>query len=118
MSLILPPYGKVLIAYQQESVRLEFVLYLFVGKQGRQEAYLNKASGTLCTFLPYGDDYKKYNWPIENQSVCVFDAGQNEAGLMKKLCLYLFENFNPRTVFTFSDDTNNSVYISREIPNG
>jgi hypothetical protein len=114
MSLILPPYGRILLAFQEATIRLQFVLYLHVGKNSKEDAYADISMGTFCTFLPYGDDYKKYNWPVQRQNVCVFDSGETEEGLIKKMCLYLFQNFNPRTVQTFSDNPNNGFYLTRE----
>lgn len=116
--LSLPPFGKVLLAYQQESIRLDFPLYIFVGKNSKEEACAQKRMGTLCTFLPYGDDYATYNWPIANQRVIVVDTGFMSSIGLKKMCYGLL-TYNPSVIYLHSDAMQHDLFRpTRRVSNG
>jgi hypothetical protein len=117
-SLHLPPFGNVLNAYQKESIRLEFSIYLFVGKEAKEEAYSAKRLGILCTYLPYGDDYKKYNWPFENQKVIVFDTGGLTLPTIKRICFHIYNHYNPSLVYFYSENFPMDLFLSKDIKNG
>jgi hypothetical protein len=110
-NLLTPPFGRILAAYQAEAIRLEFPIYLCVGKYGKENAYDYKKTGALATFLPYGDDYKKYKWPIENQKVIVMDTGFSSAISIKKMCHHLLSLFKPRVIFLYSDSIPNELFL-------
>lgn len=111
MSLLIPPYGKVLIAYQQESIRLDFPIYIFVGRYAKEQAIAHKKTGTLCSFLPYGDLYEKYNWPIKNQKVIVVDTGFTVEIMLHKLCFHLLDTYLPRVIFLHSETYLNEIFL-------
>jgi hypothetical protein len=112
--LRLCPFGHILRAYQKESVWLDFSLYLFIGKHSKETAFSHKKLGALCTFLPYGDDYTQYEWPIDHQKVIIFDTGGMLSKTIKMLCYHLVSEFNPAVLFTYSEVLPNQIYLSKK----
>jgi hypothetical protein len=112
--LRLCPFGNVLLAYQKESIRLDFSLYIFIGRQSREQAYKNKSMGVLCTFLPFGDDYSRYDWPINGQKIIIFDTGGVEINDIKRICHHFVTAFKPAVLFTYSEMLPNQIYYSEK----
>ncbi len=100
--LQLPPYGRVLAAYQQENIRLNFPIYIFVGVNASEEAFAQKKMGTLCTFLPVGEDFTRYEWPVNNQKVILYDTGGLTMDQLKKMS-YALLNFKPNLIYIWSE---------------
>lgn len=94
----LPPYGKILKAYQEEKVHLERPIYIFVGSNAKQEAYKQKIFGTLCTYLPENEDFTQFDWPVFQQKIVVEESGKAALILLKKLCIYLLD-FKPLIIY-------------------
>lgn len=114
-NLLLPPFGRVLLAYQQESIRLDFTIYIFVGKNARKEAVSCKKTGTLCSFLPYGESSKKYKWPIKEQKIIVLDTGFSRHIELKKICHHLLNVYQPRVIFLHSEDYPNEIFLPKGV---
>lgn len=100
--LRLPPFGKVIAAYQEEKIQLDFPIYIFIGVHAKDEAYAHKKIGTLCCYLPYQEEVDNYRWPIFNQKVLIQDTGGIEATEIKIIAFYLLTNYHPRTLFIVS----------------
>jgi hypothetical protein len=100
-NLLLPPFSRVLLAYQQERISLEFPIYIYVGKEAKDEAFAQKRFGTLCSFLPFNDDVIRYRWPIKDQKIVVYDTGSMPLVSLQKICLKLL-TFEPRLVYLWS----------------
>jgi len=100
--LQLPPFGRVLAAYQQENIRLDFPIYIFVGKNASEEGFAQKKMGTLCTFLPAGEDFTRYEWPVNNQKVILYDTGGLSMEQLKKMSLILLK-FKPNLIYIWSE---------------
>ncbi len=108
--LPLPPYGSVVDAYQKEAIRLEFPIYLCIGRNAFDEAKLNKSYGILSLCLPYGKSLNDYRWPIKNQKIILTDTGGLSVIGMKKMChsllklgaasVTLFSEMCPLEIFT------------------
>lgn len=98
----LPPYGRIVAAYQQESIKLEFPIYIYVGKSGKSEAYAQKRIGTMCMYLPYGDSADQYQWPIENQKVVIMDTGCSVPMSLRRMAAHLL-TYKPRVIFIYED---------------
>ena len=101
--LQLPPFGHILLAYQQASIRLDFPVYIFVGKNAKYDAIGNLQRGDICTYLPYGDSFERYNWPIFDQYTVVVDTGNMTLLHLKRFCLHLV-NLDPRIVYLSSEE--------------
>lgn len=97
-SLPLPPFGKILLAYQDEGIRLTDPIYIYVGPDAKKTAYINKQDRELCCYLPYGHDFKDYRWPIFDQSVVVDCIGLTPISFLKKMILTLFSMYYPRQI--------------------
>jgi hypothetical protein len=111
----LPPFGRVLLAYQHESIRLDFPLYIFVGKNAKEEAYSHKKAGSFCSYLPYGDSFEKYNWPIKDQKIVILDTGFTVKLALHKMCHYLLETYSPRVIFLHSDTHTNEIFLPKGV---
>lgn len=99
---LLPPFWHILKAYQQDAIRLEFPIYIFVGKDADQEAYAQKKWGTYCTYLPNGEHISRYEWPIQGQKVFLYNTGGVPMPELKKMVLALIK-FHPRQVLIFDE---------------
>ena len=100
---VLPPFGRVLLAYQQEKIRLNHSIDIYVGKEAEVCAFSAKCSGWLCTFLPYDQDFTQYDWPIKNQKIIIEDTGGMTLSDLKKFSVHLL-TFDPRVIILFSED--------------
>jgi hypothetical protein len=116
--LRLPPFGNVLLAYQKETIRLQFPLYIFVGRTAFKDACESKKVGILCTCLPYGEDFNNYDWPVNDQHVIIYDTGKSSAIGIKKFCYHLQKVSKPRVIFVHSEDLPLQVYNMKELNNG
>ncbi len=101
MSLRLPPFGNLLFAYQNESIRLDNPIYIYLGKDAKAETYRVKKTGTLATYLPLNEDYRVFNWPVSNQKIILTDTDGNNEALVKKFGVHLLNNFNPSVIFIY-----------------
>jgi len=115
---ILPPFGKILLAYQKESIRLEFPLYIFVGKNSKEEAITHQQMGVMATYLPYGDAYQKYDWPIGDQTVVVVDTGCTVSLWLKKMKYYLGKNYQVKNIFILPEVQHTDLIANGECSNG
>ena len=101
-SLKLPPFGVILQAYQKSKVHLKTIIRIYVGQKASQEAYDGIQYGTLCTYLPYGEDYKDYDWPINNQNIVLEDTDLTSISMLRKMSLYLLNIHTPHYIFLVS----------------
>lgn len=108
----LPPFGKILAAYQAESISLEWQIYVYVGKDAKNNAYVAKRQGSLATYLPYGDDYKAYKWPVHEQKIVMQDTGGMNQIELVKFSFYLLNN-GARVVFLYSDEYPHELYLPK-----
>lgn len=106
---ILCPFGRILLAYQKDSVALKSHITIYVGKNSKKEAFDEISSGFLCSFLPEGEDYTRIKWPIDNQKVIVFDTGGIDEVKLKKFCLYLLR-FDPSILFLSSEEYQSEIF--------
>ena len=114
--LQLPPFGRVLAAYQQENIQLNFPIYIFVGKNSSRGRFrLRKKMGTLCTFLPVGEDFTRYEWPVNNQKVILYDTGDLSMDQLKKMSLILL-NFKPSLIYIWSENCPDQIFnVKKEL---
>ena len=102
-NLPLPPYGKVLLAFQQEGIILDFPIYIMVGKDAKRIAYNHIRMGMRCTYLPYGDQPERYFWPIAGSHVVISDCGFVSGLAIKKMCHHLLCVYAPQDIWLQSD---------------
>lgn len=98
-NLRLPPFGKILAAYQESKINLKTYIRIFVGQDGKRFAYDDiQYIGGLCTYLPYGDDYMQYNWPISGQNVVIEDTSLTSVMLLRKMSIHLLNIYSPHWI--------------------
>lgn len=85
----LPPFGRILLAYQQDSIPLDPTIYIFIGKNGFNDAKAHLQLGTLATCLPYGENFTDYNWPIKDQKVILADSDHITLNHLKLFGMHL-----------------------------
>lgn len=102
MQNVLPPYGKILQIYQYENIHLKFPIYIFVGRNARQEAYANKAHGVMSTFIPQDKSFDDFYWPIKDQKVVLFDTGSSSLLGLNRLC-YKILHVGAKSVCRYSE---------------
>ena len=98
----LPPFGKILRAYQEQKVCLDFQIYIHVGQDAQQHAFNDVRHGVLASFLPPDIDMLSYDWPILNQYVVLVDHGETILNDLHRICVH-FLSFNPRLVYLWSE---------------
>jgi hypothetical protein len=101
-SLILAPFGRILLAYQQDNVCLKHPITIFVGKDGKERAFEECRQGFLSSFLPFGEDFKRLKWPIKDQKIVVQDTGNTEEIELMRFGVHLL-SYQPRVIFIYSD---------------
>ncbi len=102
MNLRLPPFGRILQAYQHHQVLLKKMIYIYVGKTGKEDACYWIKYGEVCTFLPYGEDFNLYDWPVSDQVIIVNDTGGMEEAVLKCFCALLLE-MGAKAIFLYCD---------------
>lgn len=113
--LQLPPFGRVLAAYQQENIQLNFPIYIFVGNNASEEGFAQKKMGTLCTFLPVGEDFARYEWPVNNQKVILYDTGGLSIKQLQKMSLILIK-FKPNLIYIWSESNHDQFFnVKKEL---
>lgn len=97
----LPPFGNILLAYQKDHIPLEPTIYIFMGKNASRDAKNQLKMGTLATYLPYGEDFTHYEWPIKDQKVILTDSDFITIPHFKRFALHLVKS-HPRILFISS----------------
>jgi len=110
-NLRLPPYGRILQAYQYHQVHLKKMLYIYVGKEGKEYAFHFIQNGEVCTFLPYGQDYKLYEWPVAGQTIVITDTGGMEEATLKRFCVHLL-GLSVQAIFLYSEEHPSQYYFN------
>ena len=100
--LFLPPFGKILQAYIEEKVKLDIFITIYVGSKSKEIAYEDKRMGGMCCYLPYGDSYESYRWPVLNQKVLIEDTSLVSVNFLKKMCIHIFTIYEPMCIFLYS----------------
>lgn len=106
----LPPFGRVLLAYQQESIRLDWHITVYVGKNSKDQAFVDKRAGQLATFLPFGEDFNNYRWPVREQKLIVLDTGSMKEIYLIKFCLHLIDA-GAHVIFLYSEQHPNQLIL-------
>jgi len=101
--LPLPPFGKILEAYIEEKIKLNIYITIYIGKEAKERAFYFKKLGELCCYLPYGQDYESYRWPVLDQKIIIEDTSLSSVIFLKKMCSYIFFQQNAACVYLHSD---------------
>jgi len=109
--LPLPPFGKILQAYQEESVKLAVPIYIYVGKNSKEECIAQKKYGTLCCFLPFGESHLNYRWPVFNQKLVIEDTGNIPARELKRMAADILQKYQPRVIFLYSISHKSHLFL-------
>lgn len=107
--LKLPPFGKILSVYQEQKVRLEFPIYIHIGKRCKDYCFTDVRYGSIASYLPDEEDVTQYTWPIHDQHVIVMNHGDIDALSLRKIAFHL-KNFKPRLIYVWSNDHPCSFY--------
>ena len=110
--LPLPPYGKILDAFQSSKIPLRETIFIYTGKHAREIAYEVLRDRIPACYLPYGDDFRNFRWPIENQDVIIDDTGLSSIPMLRQMTLFLFNEYHPRQItFHFDEMTIDDLLI-------
>jgi len=101
-TLPLPPYGKILQAYQDSKIQIIGNIYIYVGQGGKQEVETDLQRQILSMYLPHGDDYRCYRWPVNNQHLVVKDTSLTSLNMLQNMCLHLLTVYNPALIYLSS----------------
>lgn len=112
LNLPLPPFGRILEAYLNENVKLIAPIYIYVGHKAKEIACAQKRMGTMCTYLPQGEDHKRYHWPIKDQKIVIDDTGFSSAIALKRMCFDLLV-YLPQVIFLNSDTFQPQLYLPK-----
>src|ERR1700676_737053 len=102
-NLPLPPYGKIMRAFQDERIFPGKDIYypswgIYVGKNAQYFAKSNLENNNgISSYLPYGKDFKEYDWPIHNQNIEIINTGFTTVNFIKKMAMYLFITYKPKS---------------------
>jgi hypothetical protein len=107
---ILAPFGRILLAYQNDSVRLKNQIWIFAGQKSKEQSFYETSMGLLSSFLSHQDDFNHYIWPVKDQKIILQDTGGFEESYLKKfslhlldcgaLCVFLYSTRFPSEAFT------------------
>lgn len=101
--LKLPPFGKILLAYQEQRVRLNFSIYIHVGRGAQAICFDEVKNGFLASYLPENESFSSYQWPVYQQHIVLTDHGGLSLKELHKMCAYLL-NHKPRLVYLWSEE--------------
>lgn len=88
---MLPPYGKILKAYQDLGIIPNYHVYVFVGKDSYKQAR-NFIATQVCLCLPYDRDILDYDWPIHDVKLLVIDTGGQTYQQLERIVGILLNN--------------------------
>lgn len=64
---------------------------VYIGKHAKESAFNDiQHIERPCSYLPYGDDYNNYRWPILGQTILLCDTGGMQLSTIKKFAAQLF----------------------------
>ena len=99
----LPPFGKILLAYQASKVALDKPIYIHIGQQAREHCFAQVKHGDLASFISDDISLKEYVWPIHDQCIYLIDHGGLSLLSLQKICLYLLKH-KPRIIYVWSQE--------------
>jgi|SRR5882724_1476437 len=121
--LPLPPYGRIMQAYQDAKILPESDIYypswdIYVGRDAPQIAKLRlkKQDGIAC-YLPYGHDYQDYYWPISDQNIEIINVGFVTVNFIKKMSIFLSSRYKPKSLIAYGDiwDISEEAFIPSNV---
>jgi hypothetical protein len=110
--LPLPPFGRVIQAYLEENVYKIPQIDIYIGSQGKAKAYREKKWGELCCYLPYGDSYLAYKWPVQDQNIMILDMGGITSDFIIMMASHLFVECGAHAIS--ANPGNRILYFNKE----
>lgn len=98
----LPPFGKILLAYQEQRIPLNFSISIHVGKKAKDHCFQEIKTGSLASFLPENESFFSYKWPVFNQHIVLLNHGGYSLQELQKMCAHLL-NHKPRLIYLWSE---------------
>lgn len=78
--------------YEKNGINFEYPIYLFVGKNAKEDCMGHIAQGALSSYLPIQSQYADYDWSIlKDKKVILFDSGCAIYLTMKKISFLLLK---------------------------
>lgn len=108
----LPPFGKILRAYHEQRVRLNYPIYVHLGTNANKHCLSDIQNGLMASYLPEGQDVLQYVWPISNQHLVLVDHGDLNDLQIKKI-IFHFRTFKPRIIY-FQSEIHPSIYFKEQ----
>lgn len=110
--LPLPPFGRVLQAYIDEGIYKIPRIEIYIGRNAKVKAHNEKKWGDMCCYLPYGDSFVSYKWPVSGQNIMIIDVGDVSDNFIRSMSIHLFSHCNAHTVM--SNPNRNIFYLTKE----
>jgi hypothetical protein len=98
----LPPYAKILLQYQKYQIELDYLIFLYVGKDAWRDCKKMLTTGQYAMCLPYDSDVTDYEWPITGLKICIVDTGGMTLDALRRIRAYLLLD-NPQYLLVQTD---------------
>ncbi len=83
------PYGLILYQYQKANIKLDYAIFVFVGKDAWKETQNYLARGQACLCVPLDTKMERYFWPVNGLNLVLIDAGNATYSYLKEVTVYL-----------------------------
>lgn len=109
------PYTEFFLFYENAKIKYRYAVYIFIGSNGKADSQNFLSKGALSTYLPEKYDLTTYNWLLfKDKPVILFDSGDADVQLMRKLAAILLKIGSP-VVSTYEANGRIAVYNAKDI---
>lgn len=102
-SFRLPPFGRILEAYCAEKIHLVQPIHIYLGRDARDICLEGHRWQNMWTFLPEGQRFENFRWPVLGQHVLIYDLAVRTAEFAMLCAFHLLDYHKPKTVVIHSD---------------
>lgn len=107
----LPPYGAILHQYTKSKIKLEYSIFVFVGKGAFNEAKSSLARGQIALCIPADFRLEGYLWPVDGLNLIVMDTGGVTEFYLKTVAAHLL-NEGAQLVYLFNLHCPHEIYVN------
>jgi len=98
-----PPFGRLLAAYLDTAVPLDYAVYVFSGKRAISNASKMIARGQVALALPDSSTPQDYVWPVKDLALVLFSDEFREAPFLERIAFHLLQE-GARQVCVFNGE--------------
>lgn len=102
-TLRLPPFGLILEAYCKEKIHFPFQIQIYLGSKAKDAVCDAKRWGNMATYLPDGESFALYRWPVDSQHVVIYDLNDRPPAFASAFAVMLLKQYHAKTVCIHSD---------------